>query len=171
MVTRYADKPVAKVIAFVIAKATKGVVGVDILASASTIPDTHITYNPRIPFAQTMVTDTLATQSRLKGLRIYTLNAAGEPAVLASKMKAEVGTTGGKTERDAITEGTVFHGRTRESTLIVMPLRDRNGDPIAAVWLEMETFTGQTEQNAVMRARPIVNAMQTRVQTLAELTD
>ena len=139
--------------------------------SVSYFADTRITYKPRIPFAQTMVADTIAKQSRLKGLRIYTLNTAGEPAVLASKVETEMGTTGGKTEKDAITNGTTFHGRTKESTLIVMPLRDRNGDPIAAVWLEMETFTGQTEQNAVMRAKPIVNAMQARVQTLAELTD
>jgi hypothetical protein len=139
--------------------------------SVSYFADTRITYKPRIPFAQTMVADTMAKQTRLKGLRIYTLNGSGEPAVLASKVAAEVGTTGGRTERDAITSGTTFHGRGKESTFIVMPLRDRNGDPIAAVWLEMETFAGQTEQNAVMRAKPIVNAMQARVQTLAELTD
>jgi len=139
--------------------------------SVSYFADTHLTYKPRIPFAQTLVNDTLAKQTRLKGLRVYTLNTAGEPVVLASKTETEIGNAGGKPEKEAISNGTTFHGRTRESTLIVMPLRDRNGDPIAAVWLEMETFPGQTEQNAVMRARPIVNALQARVQTVADLTD
>jgi hypothetical protein len=50
-----------------------------------------------------------------------------------------------------------------------MPLRDRNGDPIAATRLVMESFAGQTQQNALARARPIVKEMQARVQSLDEL--
>ena len=41
---------------------------------------------------------------------------------------------------------------------------------IAAVRVVMETFTGQTEQNALNRARPIVKEMQARVQSLEEFT-
>ena len=139
--------------------------------SVSYFADTRLTYKPRIPFAQTMVNDTVAKQTRLKGLRIHTLDETGHPKVLASKVADEVGTPGGQTEKDAIQSGTIFHGRTKESAMVVMPLRDRNGDPMAAVWLEMETFRGQTEQNAVIRASAIVKALQARVQTLAELTD
>jgi len=139
--------------------------------SVSYFADTHITYKPRIPFAQTMVSDTLAKQTRLKGLRIYARDEAGNPKVLASKVADEVGIPGGKTETDTLATGTVFCGRSKESALVVAPLRDRNGEPMAAVWLEMESFRGQTEQNAVARAMAIVKAMQARVQTLAELTD
>jgi len=49
-------------------------------------------------------------------------------------------------------------------------LRDRNGEAIAAARVVMETFTGQTEQNALARARPIVKEMQARVQSLKEFT-
>jgi len=133
--------------------------------------DTRMTYKPQIPFAQTMVNDTVARQTRLKGVRIYTADESGNPKVLASKATNEVGTPGGKTEKETLTSGTISHGRTKESAMVVMPLRDRNGEPMAAVWLEMETFKGQTEQNAVARAMAIVKAMQARVQTLAELTD
>jgi hypothetical protein len=133
--------------------------------------DTRINYKSRIPFAQTMVNDTMAKQTRLKGLRIYTLDETGDPKVLASKEATEVGTAGSKTEKDAITSGTSFHGKTRESAMVVMPLRDRNGDPMAAVWLELETFKGQTEQNAINRAMPIVKALQARAHSLTELTE
>jgi hypothetical protein len=113
----------------------------------------------------------VAKQTRLKGLRIYALDESGTPKVLASKVADEVGNAGGQTEKDAIATGTSFHGKIKGSALVVMPLRDRNGEPMAAVWLEMESFSGQTEQNAVNRATPIVRALQARVQTLAELTD
>jgi hypothetical protein len=139
--------------------------------SVSYFSDTRITYKPRIPFAQIMVNDTLAEQKRLKGLRVLTLDASGKPKILASKVAAELGNPGGKTESDVIATGTAFFGKTKESAMVALPLRDRNGDPIAAVWLEMETFRGQTEQNAIQRGSAIVKAMQLRVQSLEELTD
>ena len=52
-----------------------------------------------------------------------------------------------------------------------MPLRDRNGESIAAVRVAMESFTGQTEQNALARARPLVKQIQARVQTAAEFSE
>jgi hypothetical protein len=48
-------------------------------------------------------------------------------------------------------------------------VRDRNGDAVAAVRLRMDTFMGQTEQNALARARPIVKEIQARIQTLDDL--
>ena len=51
-----------------------------------------------------------------------------------------------------------------------MPLRDRNGDTIGAAELTMESFLGQTEQNALARAIPIVKAMQARIQSAKDLT-
>jgi hypothetical protein len=151
---------------------TNGMVGFWTKSDAVTyFADTRLTYKSRIPFAQTMVNDTMAKQTRLKGLRIYTLDGAGNPKVLASKSADEVGTSGGKTEKDAIVTGTSFQGKTSESALVVMPLRDRNGEPMAAVWLEMESFKGQTEKNIVARAMPIVRSLQARVHNLSELTE
>ena len=54
---------------------------------------------------------------------------------------------------------------------VVQPLRDRNGEPVAAVRVTMKSFAGQTEQNALQRALPIVKAMQSRVRTLTELKE
>jgi len=139
--------------------------------SVSYFTDTRITYKPRVPFAQTLVNEVMAKQTRLRGLRVYTLDETGAPKVLASKVAEEVGNAGGKTELNTINTGTVFHGKVDGAARIVMPLRDRNGEPMAAVWMEMESFKGQTEQNAVGRALPIVKGMQAKVQTLAELTD
>ena len=53
----------------------------------------------------------------------------------------------------------------------MLPLRDRNGDPIAAVQIILKSFPGQTEDNALLRARPIVSQMQPRVLSLDALLE
>ena len=52
-----------------------------------------------------------------------------------------------------------------------MPLRDRNGDPIAAVRVHLNSIAGQTEQNALIRVTPIVKEMQLSVQNREELVE
>jgi hypothetical protein len=48
-------------------------------------------------------------------------------------------------------------------------LRDRNGDPIAAVCVTLKSFPGQTEDNLAVRAQPVVHGMQVQVQSLEDL--
>jgi DNA-binding IclR family transcriptional regulator len=80
-----------------------------------------------------------------------------------------VGRAGGKVEPDVIAQGTTYYGKEKDSVSVVMPLRDRNGDPVAAVRVIMKPFAGQTEQSAYSRALPIVREMQGRVASLQDL--
>ena len=64
-----------------------------------------------------------------------------------------------------------FAGKGKRSYLVTLPLHDLNGDVIGAVRVEMDTFPGQTEDNAVARALPVVRRMEQRVTTLKELTE
>ena len=138
--------------------------------AVSYFADTKIIYTPREIAAKAVVRDAVKKYGHLRGLKVYTLDAQGEPKVVASKDEKEIGSPGGKVEKDCIARGVMFYGKDRESVSVVMPLRDRNGEPIAAARVVMETFTGQTEQNALARARPIVKEMQTRVQSLGAFT-
>ncbi len=133
--------------------------------------DTKITYTPRETLAQILVRDTVKENPRLVGLKIYWLDENGEPRVAASKDPNDVGTVGEAAEKQAIVGGKVFYGKGRDTVAVVQPLRDRNGEPIAAVRLTMKSFAGQTEQNALQRALPIVKSMQARVRTLTELKE
>jgi len=137
--------------------------------SVSHFTDTRIVYTPRESPAQILVRDTLAKHSRLVGLKVYLLDEKGEPRVAASKDANEVGQPGGDTEKTAIASGQMFYGKGKETVSVVQPLRDRNGDPIAAVRLTMTSFLGQTEQSALQRALPIVKSMQARVRSMDEL--
>jgi hypothetical protein len=138
--------------------------------SVTYFTDTKVSFTRREIPAAAIARDMLAKYPRLRGLAIYTLDSGGEPKIVASKSESEIGSSGGKVEKDCITNGTIFYGKEDKTVSVVMPLRDRNGDPIAATRLVMESFAGQTQQNAFARAMPIIKAMQARVQSLEELT-
>jgi len=137
--------------------------------SVSYFTDAKITFTPRESPAQVLVRDTVAKNPRLVGLKIYLLNEQGEPRVVASRDEQEVGEAGGEAEKTVITGGKLFYGKGQETVTVVQPLRDRNGEPIAAVRLIMTSFPGQTQQSALQRALPIVKSMQARVRSLDEL--
>ncbi|HEX5222265.1 MAG TPA: family 16 glycoside hydrolase [Verrucomicrobiae bacterium] len=137
--------------------------------SVSHFTDTRITYTPRESPAQVLVRDTLAKYPRLVGLKVYLLDDKGEPRIVGSKEDKDLGEAGGHPEKTAITSGTIFYGKGKDTVSVVQPLRDRNGDPIAAVRLTMTSFLGQTEQSALQRALPIVRNMQAKVSSMDEL--
>ena len=138
--------------------------------SVSYFADTVISYQPKISLAQTIVKDVMTKYPRIQALKIYMLDAGKkEPTVVASNNPKDLGEAGGKYELGTINTGTIFHANAKSHVELVMPLRDRNGDPVAAVRVHLDTFFGQTEQNALARATPIVKEMQGRLQNGADL--
>ncbi len=137
--------------------------------SLTRFAETRITYTPRESLAQAVVRDIVAAYPRLVGVKIYLRDDQGVPRIVASKDVTELGTAGGASELGAVTAGKAFYGRARTTVSVVQPLRDHNGEPIAAVRVVMKSFTGQTEQAVLQRALPIVKEMQARVRTLEEL--
>jgi hypothetical protein len=138
--------------------------------SVSYFCDTRINYTPKIVPAQAIVDSVLKKYSRLLGLKVYAKDdGTGGTRMVASNDKSEIGQPAGETEQDVLKRGVIYCGFGRETVAVVMPLRDQNGDPVAAVRIVMKTFMGQTEQNAHARALPIIKTMQARVQSLADV--
>jgi len=138
--------------------------------SVSYFADTRLVYRPHEAPAQVLVREALKKYPRLLGLQVYVLGDEPKtPRLLASKNTNEVNRAGGKVEQDVIEQGAPYYGKEKEFVSVVLPLRDRNGDPVAAVRVIMSTFAGQTEQNAFARALPIVREMQSRVGSLQDL--
>lgn len=140
--------------------------------SVSYFAETKIVYTPREPPAQMLVRETVKKYPHLLDLKIYVAaHDPKAPRLLACKDEKELGQAGGKEEQGAIGQGAIFYGKAKGSVSVIMPLRDRNGDSIAAALIKMKSFPGQTEQNALARAQPIVREMQDRVQTLQDLVE
>jgi hypothetical protein len=131
--------------------------------------DTTITYTPLVPVVQALVQSVLKSQPRLVGLRIYTLDQQGRPRIAASKDETEIGQPGMDAEKAAITDGKVYFGRGKGTVTVTLPLRDRNGDPMAAVRVQLKSFLGETQNNALTRATMILKQMQAQVTSREEL--
>jgi hypothetical protein len=131
--------------------------------------DAEVDYTPRIPAAQALVDDILEKQPRILGLQIYALNAKGEPRLIASKDKTDVGQPGDDTDKKTIADGSIYYARTNHVDIITMPLRDQNGDPVASVHVRLKSFLGETRNNALTRASMVLKSMEAEVTSAEEL--
>lgn len=131
--------------------------------------DTTIDYQPEVPMAQLLVQNLMEQEPRILELRIYTLDKSGTPRIIASNTAAEMGNAGTDAEKSAINDGSIFYGKGRGTVAVTMPLTDRNGDPVAAVRVELKSFLGETRDTALTRARVIVGRMQAQVLTSQDL--
>lgn len=140
--------------------------------SVSYFADTVVTYTRRDNPVETLVRSTLREYPRLLGLEVYVLDKASQtPLLVGSDNPKDHGTKGGSLEEDVIRNGTIYYKKPPGKVQVTMPLRDKNGDSIAAVRVTMRTFTGQTEQNAIVRATPVVKHLQRPVQTITDLVE
>lgn len=138
--------------------------------SVSYFGPTHITYTLHETLAQVLVREAVEKYPRLLGLKIFALQSDGEvPRIVASNYPDELGRPGGSVEKDVITRDVMYYGKQKKAVLVTLPLHDRNGEVAGAVRLVMQSFAGQTEQNALARAQPIVKEMELRIRTAKDL--
>ena len=140
--------------------------------SVSYFTDTKIHYAPREPPVQAAVRETLKNYPRLLGLEVYALAPDTKtPRLVASKDATKIGSAGGHAEQDVITKSVIYYGKGKGSVEVTMPLHDRNGETIAAARVIMRTFPGQTEQNALARALPIIKDIESRMPAFQPLNE
>ncbi|MDB6022326.1 MAG: hypothetical protein JWQ04_2183 [Pedosphaera sp.] len=138
--------------------------------SISYFADPHITYTPREPFAQLMVRDIMKENPRLLGVKVFMQSPqAKDVRLVASNNEQEIGEPGEKADADVLNRGVNYYRKDKEVIYVTMPLRDRNGDAVASVRFVMRSFPGQTEENAVMRATPLIKKMQVRASAVDSL--
>jgi hypothetical protein len=140
--------------------------------SVSYFTDLRLTFTPREYLAKVLVRDALKRYPRLLGLKIFAVTPGTETLrIVASDQEQDLNQPGGPVERDTIAKDAMFYGKSDGKVLVTLPLHDRNGEPIAAVRVVMKPFPGQTQQNALARALPIIKAMEPRAVSLKDLTD
>ena len=133
--------------------------------------DTTIVYKPKEILAQTLVKDAFQKFPRLQGLKFYAPGSEnGELRVVASLDPSEVGQAAPPEIGKVLLERGYYYGKGDGEVMLTLPLHDSNGDKVAAVRMVMKSFLGQTENNALARAMPVVKGMEIRIQTLKDLT-
>ena len=140
--------------------------------SVSYFRDLKIVYHPFGPPAQSLVRGMLKRYPHLAGLKIYVPDKDTQGTRLVASLDPnELGQAGAKTEQAVIGTGETYYGKEKGIVSVIMPLRDRNGDTIAAVRVAMKSFAGQTEANAIIRASPIVKDIQANVHSTDDLAE
>jgi hypothetical protein len=139
--------------------------------SVSYFGDTTIIYRPKETLAQILVKDAFQKYPRLEGLKIYAPSPeGGELRVVASLDASEVGQPAPQEVSKVLAERGYYYGKRNGEVMLTLPLHDSNGEKVAAVRVVMKSFLGQTENNALARAMPVVKGMETRILTLTDLT-
>lgn len=125
--------------------------------SVSYFADAHLEFTPRVPVIQTLVHQAHEQYPRVLALKVYAKTPEKpELRVVASTDSFAVGNQAGETEPKVIEKDSPFFGKLDfNSVVVTMPLHDRNGEVIAALRIELKSFFGETEKNAVARAMPI----------------
>ncbi len=138
--------------------------------SISYFTDVRVHFTPREPFAQLMVRDAMKQNPKLLGVQILAMPPeATDMRLIASNIEKEIGQPGESTDTNVINKGVNYYRHDKEVVYVTMPLRDRNGDTVAAVRFVMKSFPGQTEENALLRAMPILKSMQIRASAVDSL--
>ena len=140
--------------------------------SVSYFADTKIVYTPLQVPAQVFVRETLKKYPHLLDLRVYVPGAESKGVrLIASKEDNVADADGDVTAVKVIQQAAIYYAKGTGSVIVTMPLRDRNGEAMGAVRVVMKSFPGQTEQNALARAQPIVHELQAKVQTVQDLLE
>ena len=140
--------------------------------SVSHFADVKITYTPHVSLAQLLVKDTLAKFPRLVGVRLTGQpEKDGELKVIASSVPEELGMVADHVTQAVFNRGATFYGRDKERDIVsvTLPLRDRNGEVVAAARIEMKSFLGQTDDSILARAIPVRKDMQDKVLSAKDL--
>ena len=139
--------------------------------SVSQFVDARVEYTPVIPFAKKLLDQTVKKYPRLLGLELYARKGSGAASLVASSKTLEMGAAAGKIETDAIERAAVYFQHKDKSVEVTLPLRDRNGEVAAALKVEMRTFMGETEGNAVNRAGLIRKYMESELGAATNLAE
>lgn len=133
----------------------------------SCFADTQIEYTPVVPLIQRVIHQTMNKFDRLVGIQVYARRPGNaQLEIVASSKASEIGQQAKDKEARVIDEEAMLYKKEGGVVKVTLPLDDRNGEPVAAVTVVMDSFPGQTQNNAVARALPIVREIHQRLRTV-----
>lgn len=131
---------------------------------------TQVEYTPVEWPAKQLVRDALGRFNRLLALHLCAIPPGSTNIqVIASSDAARVGRPARTEAAETLRTGQVFMAKDKGSVTVLLPVRDRNGDPVAALEVEMTERPFQSTQGVLARAQPVLQFIQTHVKDWANL--
>jgi hypothetical protein len=140
--------------------------------SVSYFTNAKVVYTPREIFAKKVILTLMEAYPRTLAVKIYAppLNGTNMSLLYSSKeMSAPERDEDITVAGTAMKNDTAMLYQTKEIVKVTMPLHDRNGDPIAAIRVELNPFVGQTEQTSLNRAMIYKKEVESRIKNLKDL--
>lgn len=124
----------------------------------------RIRYQPKRSPAQRLVDHALQKYNRLIGVSLYVSKIEdAPPRVVASHLKQRIGMAADDAVLDVISRGKIYYAKTQKTAIVTLPIKDRNGEPVAACRVELKRFRGQTQNNAIVRAMPVIRMIEASI--------
>jgi hypothetical protein len=133
--------------------------------------DAHVTYTPKIPYVQVVVEALMKKYPAVESIKVYVNRNGNLPVIIGDGNQSELGLPGTKVEADVIAHGTPYYMKIRKSVEVTLPLRDRNGEIVAALKIRMKSFRGEMEATALGKAAVIKQDAEKRVNANQEIAD
>jgi hypothetical protein len=89
--------------------------------------------------------------------------------IIASSSPDEIGEAADEVGKDVLENGEIYIRKEKKIVVVTLPLKDRNGDTMAAVEVTLKRFLGQTQKTTITRATLIVKLMQEQVNSFRDL--
>ncbi len=140
--------------------------------SVSYFGNVSIKYKPKTPPAVTLIKNIMEKQKRLEGLKILAVDPDNEDQIIqiiASSSPDEIGEAADEVGKDVLENGEIYIRKEKKIVVVTLPLKDRNGDTMAAVEVTLKRFLGQTQKTTITRATLIVKLMQEQVNSFRDL--
>lgn len=149
----------------------KGKVGfITFLDTTAGFAHPKVSYKRRIILAQRLIESMKTKWERIEDVQIFARVNTDEPLKVVGSLDP---TKLGQQASD-VTEGvveTTQYGYAKENKTVTVtaPVRDRNGEPVAAVKIKMRRFRGQTKKASIVRTVPIVKHIESRMRNAKDL--
>jgi hypothetical protein len=139
--------------------------------TTASFAEARVNFTERVPLIQTVVAGVTKKYPRMLGLTVYAMRDKPDPVVVADGKGESLGEAGGKYEKQVLEDGQTLYLKTKDYVEVTQPLRDRNGDVIAAVKTRLTTFPGETRDTALTRATLIRKALEEGLATLEDINN
>jgi len=129
-----------------------------------------ITYKPRIILAQRLIETIKTKWERIEDVQIYARSKPSEVLKVAGSMDpSKLNLNASNVIEDVIKTTQFGYAKEDKSVIVTAPVRDRNGEPVAAVKVKMRRFRGQTQKTSIVRIMPIVKFIESRIRNSRDL--
>lgn len=129
-----------------------------------------VSYKRRIILAQRLIESMKTKWERIEDVQIFARANTGEPLKVVGSLDPDKLGQQASDVTEGVVETTQYgYAKENKTVTVTAPVRDRNGEPVAAVKIKMRRFRGQTKKASIVRTVPIVKHIESRMRDAKDL--